>query len=155
MTASFACAACGAKQDHNTIRCEQCGKPLVFASFTCPRCGAVSYNPNDAANRYCGRCHVFVEDAMNEARITRTPVNHCVNCGKKIDSAAPTPDYPDGSAPRPGDVAICLDCVHVHIYADDLTLRNPTEAELVDIAGDPDIVRAVNQLGMFNRQHPR
>lgn len=33
------CAACGAQQDHNTIRCEQCGKPLVFAaSFTCPRC---------------------------------------------------------------------------------------------------------------------
>jgi hypothetical protein len=45
--------------------------------------------------------------------------------------------------------------VHVHIYADDLTLRNPTEAELVDIAGDPEIVRAVERLGMFNRMHPR
>lgn len=28
-------------------------------SFTCPRCGAVSFNPNDMANRYCGRCHDF------------------------------------------------------------------------------------------------
>jgi hypothetical protein len=26
------CAACGANQDHNLIRCEQCGKPLVFAA---------------------------------------------------------------------------------------------------------------------------
>lgn len=24
------CAACGATQRHNVIRCEQCGKPLVF-----------------------------------------------------------------------------------------------------------------------------
>jgi hypothetical protein len=96
-----------------------------------------------------------VEDAMSEAAVTRTKVNACLNCGHKIDAAAPTPDFPDASTPRPGDVAICLDCVHIHIYADDLTLRNPTEAELVDIAGDPDIVRAVERLGMFNRQHPR
>jgi hypothetical protein len=123
--------------------------------FACPRCRAVSYNPSDAAHRYCGRCHVFVEDPMNEARITRTKVNKCLNCGHKIDAGMPTPDFPDDSAPNPGDVAICLACVHVHIYADDLTLRNPTEAELVDIAGDPNIVRAVETLGMFNRQHPR
>ena len=31
-------------------------------SFTCPRCGAVSYNLNDIANSYCGRCHAFVDD---------------------------------------------------------------------------------------------
>ena len=57
------CKACGATQERNTIRCEQCGKPLVFpASFTCPRCKAVSYNLNDIINRYCGRCHVFLDD---------------------------------------------------------------------------------------------
>jgi hypothetical protein len=26
-------------------------------SFTCPRCGAISWNPNDAREGYCGRCH--------------------------------------------------------------------------------------------------
>jgi hypothetical protein len=30
--------------------------------FVCPRCGAISHNPHDAAERYCGRCHVFVDD---------------------------------------------------------------------------------------------
>lgn len=25
--------------------------------FTCPRCGAVSYNRNDIEQGYCGRCH--------------------------------------------------------------------------------------------------
>lgn len=28
-------------------------------SFTCPVCGATSYNPNDVANGYCGACHDF------------------------------------------------------------------------------------------------
>jgi uncharacterized membrane protein YvbJ len=27
---SLKCAACGAKQKNNMIRCEECGKPLVF-----------------------------------------------------------------------------------------------------------------------------
>jgi hypothetical protein len=26
-------------------------------SFTCPRCGATSYNPNDVLEGYCGACH--------------------------------------------------------------------------------------------------
>jgi hypothetical protein len=31
--------------------CDEC------SSFTCPRCGAVSQNPNDVREGYCGRCH--------------------------------------------------------------------------------------------------
>jgi hypothetical protein len=30
--------------------------------FVCPRCCAVSHNPNDVAHRYCGRCKRFVDD---------------------------------------------------------------------------------------------
>lgn len=30
--------------------------------FVCPLCGARSWNPNDARERYCGRCHRFVDD---------------------------------------------------------------------------------------------
>lgn len=32
--------------------------------FQCPFCGAESAHPDDKAKRYCGRCHVFVDDAM-------------------------------------------------------------------------------------------
>lgn len=32
-------------------------------SFICPRCGAVSFNPNDVVNGYCGRCHDFTAAA--------------------------------------------------------------------------------------------
>ena len=31
-------------------------------AFTCPQCGMVSHNPMDERERYCGRCHVFVDD---------------------------------------------------------------------------------------------
>lgn len=31
-------------------------------SFTCPRCGATSYNPNDAREGYCGRCQDWTGD---------------------------------------------------------------------------------------------
>lgn len=27
------------------------------ASITCPRCGRISYNPNDIKEHYCGYCH--------------------------------------------------------------------------------------------------
>lgn len=30
--------------------------------FRCPKCGKVSFNLNDVRQRYCGRCHLFVED---------------------------------------------------------------------------------------------
>lgn len=33
---------------------------MARAHFTCPRCFARSWNPNDIAERYCGRCHSFV-----------------------------------------------------------------------------------------------
>lgn len=38
------------------------GEKQDTASFVCPRCGAESFNPNDIAEHYCGRCHAFVDD---------------------------------------------------------------------------------------------
>jgi hypothetical protein len=34
----------------------------MTTSFVCPRCGAESFNQNDINERYCGRCHVFVDN---------------------------------------------------------------------------------------------
>lgn len=32
--------------------------------FTCPACSATSYNENDIAAGYCGRCHWYTGDPM-------------------------------------------------------------------------------------------
>jgi hypothetical protein len=88
-------------------------------------------------------------------KTTRTPRNLCLNCGKEIDAATPTEQAHARRSPKPGDVALCLDCAHIHIFADDLTLREPTGDEIVVIAGDRDVVRAVNAIGELKRRENR
>lgn len=34
----------------------------VDPTFTCSRCGAISHNPNDAEQQFCGACHAFLDD---------------------------------------------------------------------------------------------
>lgn len=43
------------------------------APFTCPFCDAVSHNPNDARERVCGRCHVFVDDVPRPQQLPECP----------------------------------------------------------------------------------
>jgi hypothetical protein len=41
-------------------------KASLPPSFTCPKCGAVSYNPNDVRERYCGACHEFFSERLSQ-----------------------------------------------------------------------------------------
>ena len=126
---------------------------------------------NDA---FCGRMHnLFRSRAERDADdlpdpiirrgkgvgaavTTRTPLNHCLDCGYQIDSGSPAGGaLHDVRPPREGDLAICLNCAHVMAYANDLTMRPLTGDEVVEIAGDPDMVRAVNAIVQFNKEHPR
>lgn len=60
------CRGCGAEQANRMIVCEACNQPLVFPeSFVCPDCGAESFNIHDIIERYCGRCHVFVDRRLS------------------------------------------------------------------------------------------
>lgn len=34
--------------------------------FTCPECSRTSHNPNDEKYRYCGACHKFFTDEIDE-----------------------------------------------------------------------------------------
>jgi len=42
-------------------------------SITCRTCGLTSYNPNDVAQQYCGRCHVFHDDLYEGDRNASVP----------------------------------------------------------------------------------
>jgi hypothetical protein len=74
----------------------------------------------------------------------RVPGSACLNCGKVSTGATGE----GGRAPEADDIAMCLYCGHVMIYGDDLAFRAPTDAELIAIAGDPELVA-------FSKARPR
>lgn len=65
----------------------------------------------------------------------------CTNCGKLLDAAG----VPGSETPTPveGDVTICLYCRHLMIFGLGLLLRNPTDAEMVEIGGDPRLLEVM------------
>ena len=73
-----------------------------------------------------------------------TPNSRCTNCGKDTDAATPVDG---GRGPGPGDVSVCLYCHHLMIYDEETKLRNPTDEEIVELAGHPELVRAMKALG--------
>lgn len=63
---------------------------------------------------------------MSEA--TSTPQNACWACGYGIDSAADARD--EDARPREGSWSVCLNCGAALVFRADLTVREPTRAEL-------------------------
>lgn len=63
------CAACGAVQERNAIRCEQCGKPLVFPKFGNDpyEDGGRGYLDDTYPERPCDHC----------AKLYRGPAVYC------------------------------------------------------------------------------
>jgi hypothetical protein len=55
-------------------------------------------------------------------------------------------------SPRDGDMTVCLYCRHVMIYNADLSLRNPTDEEIVEIAGDPALVATITLMGAYGQE---
>jgi len=83
---------------------------------------------------------------MSELEIHRHVASSCLNCGKNLNAAA---SFATDKRPDPGDMTVCVDCGHVMIYADDLSVRAPTDAEMVDIAGDPVLLETQRRLAAF------
>jgi ribosomal protein L37E len=66
-------------------------KPYVISddgrAITCRRCGLTSHNPNDVAQRYCGRCHVFHEDPRQPVFATaRKVLDHLAAAKEELDA---------------------------------------------------------------------
>lgn len=66
------------------------------------------------------------------------PEDFCSHCGKRFDRAT-DPLY--DKTPTPGAITICIDCGHVMAFAVDMHLRELTDEEMVDIAGNSEIRR--------------
>jgi hypothetical protein len=87
------------------------------------------------------------------ASTTQHTESHCLNCGAKLDASS-TFGVGEGKEVRPGegDMTVCFMCRHVMIYNADLSLRNPTDEEVVDIAGDPCLVSTVTLMGAYHQE---
>lgn len=48
-------------------------------------------------------------------------------------SAATSLDGNEDFRPEPGNVTLCIYCCHIMVYADDLTLRDPTAEEMAEM----------------------
>jgi hypothetical protein len=71
-------------------------------------------------------------------KTTRLKLSKCLRCGKQIDAATAF----DGKAvPKPGDITICIGCNHVMAFAQDLSMRELTDAELVAVSNNKQIWR--------------
>lgn len=73
------------------------------------------------------------------------PKTQCLNCGHKLDAASAAQSK--RHRPRPGNFSICIRCGHVMAFADDLTMRPLTDAEVVHIAGDKEMLRYQAAIG--------
>jgi hypothetical protein len=53
--------------------------------------------------------------------------------------------------PESGDLSICLKCHHLMAYDDNLKLRDLNDAEIVEVAGNPDIILGMKMLGAYDK----
>jgi hypothetical protein len=72
----------------------------------------------------------------------------CTNCGRVLDAASLV--SADTIAPAPGDITVCTYCQHLMAYASDMTLRDLTDAEIVELAGNEDMLEVQAFCTLFN-----
>jgi hypothetical protein len=76
----------------------------------------------------------------------KVKLSKCSCCGKPLDAAAGVEDN-DKAGPTPGAFSLCIYCGHLAAYADDLSLRELTDEETHEVAGDRQLL-AIQRLIM-------
>ena len=67
----------------------------------------------------------------------RVPATLCWHCDRMLDAASGLAPN-EGAKPESGAVSLCLYCGAIAVFAEELALRPPTEAELNDMEKDRD-----------------
>jgi hypothetical protein len=74
-------------------------------------------------------------------RTTRTKETLCLACGANLTAAT---SVWHNEVPYPGAVALCFMCNHIQIYDENLNFRELNDEEIVDIAGNEEIITLIN-----------
>lgn len=61
--------------------------------FVCPRCGTVSYLPEDIEHGYCGKCHDWTGDSCEYS--PATPTTKKADQQTEVAAGTPTPTGTD------------------------------------------------------------
>jgi hypothetical protein len=78
---------------------------------------------------------------------TRLADHHCPNCHTPLSAVThPTTD----ATPSDGDYSVCLYCGHL-LVIEGGHVRNPTDIEMREMAGNPDVVAAVEMAHQFRQ----
>jgi transcription elongation factor Elf1 len=82
---------------------------------------------------------------MSEFQTTRLSTGcNCLNCGILIDAAT---SVNHKNTPFPGAIAVCMICSHIMAYDEKIHLREVNDEEILQIAGNKDILFLINGLG--------
>jgi hypothetical protein len=74
----------------------------------------------------------------------------CLNCGHILSAAGTTEGDP--VAPVEGSFTVCIYCSHLMVFKADLSVRNPNSAEIIEAAGDKNILEVMRLAHAF-REH--
>jgi hypothetical protein len=72
----------------------------------------------------------------------------CLHCGKVLDEAT---CVDRDALPEAGAATICISCGHIMVFADDMSLRDPSNEEMIEIAADPRILAVQHARAMLER----
>jgi Zn ribbon nucleic-acid-binding protein len=69
-------------------------------------------------------------------RDTKLPMDHCLSCGHAMELASSL----ENQMPSEGATTICIKCGHIMAFDAQLKFRELTDAEMLKIAGDPELI---------------
>ena len=82
---------------------------------------------------------------------TEIPEARCVGCGTRINAVSSHL----GKVPSPGAVTVCIECSTVMVLDEQLIPREPTDEEIVAMAGHPMLRRYVEATGAVREEMAR
>ena len=84
-------------------------------------------------------------------KTTRYSEQRCLNCGHRLNAAS---SFFDETPPHPGDATVCIECGHVMVFGDDMKMREPTGAEVVELAGNEQLLTTMRVLAEAKTKRP-
>jgi hypothetical protein len=82
--------------------------------------------------------------------MTNVQPHSCPYCGHLFEAVSDVDG--DQTAPRPGDVTVCIECASPLILTEGLQVRVPTPVELLELTAAPEVMQVVQAIAATHRK---